>query len=132
MVESVITPVRVALWGTGKLGEACVREIQRLDGIELVAAYSYSPTKIGRDVGDVLDIGTLGVEITHDIDTVTSSGADIVIYAPRDLGLWTDSDDDIQALLTAGLNVITAMPYRHIAETRGEEIFQRLQDAAVA
>ena len=87
------------------------KEIQRLTSLELVAAYSYSPTKVGCDVGEVVGIGKLGVAITSSRADLIAERPDAVLYVPMDFGGW-GADEDLLALLGAGINVVTSLPYR--------------------
>ncbi|MFI1801856.1 hypothetical protein ACH427_31570 [Streptomyces sp. NPDC020379] len=121
---------RVAVWGTGPLGGALVRHIATMDSLKLVGAFSYTPAKSGRDVGEVIGIGTMGAQVTTDREALIAQHPDVVLHAPRIDGNW-DTDDDVLELLGAGINVITALPY-HGLRWRGDGAYNRFQRKAAA
>ncbi|MGA8547805.1 MAG: hypothetical protein WB785_21425 [Mycobacterium sp.] len=117
----------MAIWGLGTLGSACLRALQRLPEFELVAVYTYNPEKSGKDAGLVIGIPATGVDVTNDRDAFMGCDAECVLYTPRDFGFdYTESDKDLQDLLGAGRNVITALAYRNLAAWRGEGIAEQL------
>lgn len=121
-------PYRVAVAGPGGLGASTIREIQRLPEMELAAVLAFTPSKNGKDAGELAGIGPVGVSATTDFATFLKSDAQCVIYTARDLGNW-NSDEQILALLEAGKNVITPLPY-HYLKARGEDVEARFLTAA--
>lgn len=121
-------PFRVAVAGPGGLGASAIREIQRLPEMELAGVLAYSDAKNGKDAGELAGIGAIGVPATTDFAAFLKSDAACVIYTARDLGNW-NSDEQILALLAAGKNVITPLPY-HYLKARGEEVEARFLAAA--
>jgi hypothetical protein len=94
--------IRVAQWGTGIVGAAAVRAIAEHPELELVACFAWSKDKVGRDLGEICGIGTLGVRATDSIDAILAARPDCVLYMPLD---W-----DVEAmlrLLESGINVIS-------------------------
>jgi len=59
--------IRVVQWTTGNVGKQSVIAIARNPGLELVGCYAWSPNKVGRDVGDLCGLGSLGVTATDDL-----------------------------------------------------------------
>jgi 4-hydroxy-tetrahydrodipicolinate reductase len=110
------------------LGGALIRSVTRLGALELVGVLSYSPEKAGRDVGDVLGMDATGVNITTDRAELIAARPDVVLHAPLDVGGFS-ADDDIIELLSAGINVITAHPYRML-RWREKQAIDRLHAAA--
>lgn len=127
-------PYRVAVWGIGNVGGAAIREIVRLDSLELVAALGYRPEKQGRDVGEVLGMGPLGVEVTGDPAALIEARPDVVLYAPLDPVDWKQTDEEILTLLQAGVNVITSLAYEYLRfrDDGAQERFERLAEAGGA
>ncbi|HEY3657355.1 MAG TPA: hypothetical protein VGL34_20475 [Steroidobacteraceae bacterium] len=121
-------PYRVAVAGPGGLGACAIREVSRLPEYDLTAVLAYSPSKNGVDAGELAGIGSTGVKATTDFAKFLSSDAECVIYTARDFGDWR-SDEQILALLEAGKNVITPLPY-HYLKARGPEIETRFIAAA--
>ena len=64
--------IRTAVWGTGNVGRAAIRAVDAHPGLELAAVIVHNPDKVGRDAGDLGDVGRdLGVAATDDIDAVS-------------------------------------------------------------
>ena len=122
-------PCRVAVWGTGLLGGAVIRETWRLPSLDLVGVLSYSPKKVGCDAGEVVGIEPTGIEVVADAADLVATAPDVVIYVPMDV--VATNVDDMVTLLEAGLDVITALPYRRL-EARDDDVHERLRDAALA
>jgi hypothetical protein len=62
-------PIRVLHVGLGPIGLGVVRQIASRKGFTAVAAVDLDPSKIGRDLGDVAEIGRkLRVKVTDDVD----------------------------------------------------------------
>ena len=75
--------VKVIMWGLGAMGGGMGRDIvMNKKGIEIVGAIGSNPAKLGKDLGDVLDVGRkLNVTVSADVDAVLSTPADIVIHS---------------------------------------------------
>ncbi|WP_068269329.1 dihydrodipicolinate reductase [Aldersonia kunmingensis] len=95
---------RVIQWATGGVGQAAVRAIVAHPELELVGCKVYSDDKAGRDVGEIVGIGPLGVAATKDTDELLSLDADCVVYSP----LVADKKE-VAALLASGKNVVTPL-----------------------
>lgn len=119
---------RVAVWGIGMTGAAVVQLVARNPELELVAGLGYNPDKKGRDVGELSGAGPLGVALTLDPEEVVAARPHVLIHLARDLGDFA-SDADLERLLEAGLNVITALPYTNLGFLR-PEARDRFQAAA--
>ena len=61
------TPARVVVWGTGYVGRMVIPEILRHPGFELVGVGVSNPGKVGRDVGSLCGIDTVGITATDDV-----------------------------------------------------------------
>jgi hypothetical protein len=70
--------------------------------LTLVGCWVHSPTKAGRDAGELAGLAPVGVAATDDVDEILSLEADCVVYAPLvpDEGL-------VCRLLRSGKNVVT-------------------------
>ena len=121
-------PFRVAVAGPGGLGLCSIREVLRLPEMELVGVLAYSPEKNGVDVGELAGVGPVGVKVTTDFDQFLKLDAEAVIFTARDFGDWR-SDNQILALLSAGKNVITPLPY-HYLKARGSDVEAKFEAAA--
>jgi 4-hydroxy-tetrahydrodipicolinate reductase len=61
--------VRVAVYGLGPIGTLIAKEVLKKKGLELVAAFDIDPLKVGRDLGEILDVDEdIGVLVSDDGD----------------------------------------------------------------
>ncbi|MEM2050863.1 MAG: dihydrodipicolinate reductase, partial [Thermoproteota archaeon] len=78
-------PVKVAVYGLGPIGMLIARKVLERKDLELVAAFETDPPKIGRDVGELIDIGKrIGLIVTRDSEAteiLRRSGSDVVLHA---------------------------------------------------
>jgi hypothetical protein len=66
----VAHPYKIVVWGPGYLGAACIKEILKRPEFELVGVLAYSEAKRGKDVGELLGIGHVGVTATTDQEQI--------------------------------------------------------------
>lgn len=75
-------PIQTVVWGTGNVGRAAIRAIDAHPGLRLSAVVVHDPAKVGRDAGDLADLGrTLGLTATDDVAAVLDAEPDAVVYA---------------------------------------------------
>lgn len=107
-------PLRVVVWSTGGIGSIAVRAVAENPGTDLVGVWVHSPEKAGRDAGELVGIGPIGVTATDDADALIALRPDCVVYAAsgpeRDAGAMPD----YIRLLEAGINVVTTTTNRLI------------------
>jgi hypothetical protein len=120
----------VGVWGPGGLGRECIREIARLPELELAGVFAYADAKHGVDAGDLAGIARTGVTATTDRSTFLEAQPECVLFVARDEGNF-GTDDDILALLGAGVNVVTPLPYRRL-DLRGIDVAERFRATAEA
>jgi hypothetical protein len=114
-------------WTTGNVSRQAIRAILERPDLELVGVYAYSPDKVGKDVGDLAELGeTIGVTATNDIDALIALRPDCVLHMP----LHPDVDQMVQ-LLEAGINVLTTASFL-TGRAYGDEARAKLDAAARA
>src|SRR5262245_56616677 len=104
-------PYRLVVFGPGGLGAVCIWEATQSPAFELVGVRAYSDAKHGVDVGTLLGIEPLGVKASTDVRALLELECDCIIYTARDMGTF-NTDEEIIALLAAGKNVVTPLPYQ--------------------
>ena len=104
--------LRVVQWATGSVGVAAIRAVLEHPELELAGCWVHSKAKAGRDVGEIIGTGPLGVIATDSIDDILALDADAVVYAPL-----LPSVDDAAALLRSGKNVVSAVGWFYPNET---------------
>jgi hypothetical protein len=94
--------IRVIQWATGGVGRAAIEAVLRHPELELVGCRVFSADKSGRDVGELVGTGPIGVVATDSREEILALDADCVVYAP----LVAD-DRDVEALLRSGKDIVT-------------------------
>lgn len=105
---------RVVIWGPGEIGGAVTRCALQRDNIEIVGAKAFSPHKNGKDLGELVGIGPIGVKATTSKDAIKELKPDCVIVTPQPRAIVEGLDDDVVELLEAGINVITSAAYHNV------------------
>ncbi len=77
--------IRIVIFGLGPLGAAIAKGVLGKKGMKIVGAVDIAQSLVGRDLGDVLQIGrSLGVKVTDDAERMLSkSKPDIAVIATR-------------------------------------------------
>ncbi|VEG39129.1 putative dihydrodipicolinate reductase-like protein [Mycolicibacterium flavescens] len=115
--------LRVVQWATGGVGVAAIKGVLEHPDLELVGCWVHSPTKAGKDVGEIVGIGPVGVTATNSLDDILALDADAVIYSPL-----LPNPDEVAALLRSGKNVVTPVGWVYPSARQGTP----LQEAALA
>lgn len=96
--------LRVVQWATGNVGRAAVEGIISHPELELVGAWVYSKDKVGRDIGEICGLESLGVNASGSITDIIALDPDCVLYAPL-----LPNQQEVVQLLEAGINVVTPL-----------------------
>jgi 2,4-diaminopentanoate dehydrogenase len=94
--------LRVIQWATGGVGKAAIECVRNHPRLELVGCWVHSADKNGRDVGEIVGTGPLGVTATSSAKEILALDADCVMYSPL-----IPNDDEVIAILRSGKNVVT-------------------------
>jgi len=99
--------VRVVLYGVGAIGSSIAKLLLEKEGIEIVGAIDIAKDKVGKDLGEVLQIGKrIGVIISNDYRKVLSKACcNVVIHATS--SYLKDVYPQIAPLAEYGVNVIS-------------------------
>ena len=101
---------RVIVWGTGFVGQMVLAEILDHPDFALVGVIVNDPTKHGRDVGELIGRGPVGLTATTDIDAALALPADAVAYFGPTAQFAAANIENMGKALRAGKNVVsTAM-----------------------
>ncbi|MGE0384952.1 MAG: hypothetical protein AB7Q97_09505 [Gammaproteobacteria bacterium] len=106
---------RAIVWGPGRMGSFALRTmLLRPDEFEIVGCFAYSPTKIGRDVGEIAAMAPAGVKATGNRDSILATDADCVVFSAMtqlDPAKQAVLTRDVLDLLASGKNVVLAHDY---------------------
>jgi len=98
------TPDRIRVFqvATGNLGTEMIGRIQNHPDLELVGLHCYTPDKIGRDAGDIVGIGPVGIAATGTVTEILAARPDVLTFH----GVFPD-EGLYETVLEAGINVVT-------------------------
>lgn len=96
--------LRVLQWATGSVGSAAIKAVLEHPDLELTGCWVHSKAKAGKDVGDIVGIGPLGILATDSVEQILAMDADAVVYAPL-----LPNSDEVAALLRSGKNVVSPL-----------------------
>lgn len=121
---------RVIVWGTGFVGRAVLRGLIGHPEYEIVGVLVNDPAKEGRDVGEILGSGPLGLRATRDVAATLALEAEAVAYfGPNAMHAETNLAH-LEAALRAGKNVVeTSMGVFQNPERTPSEIRDRIERA---
>ena len=73
---------KVIQWATGGVGRAAIQGVIEHPQLELAGCWVHSEEKAGRDVGEIVGGGPLGVTASGDVDALLALDADCIMYSP--------------------------------------------------
>jgi hypothetical protein len=111
--------IKVVLYGVGAVGSLIARFLVQKQGVEIVGAIDVAKEKVGKDLGEILEIGKhLGVVISDNPEAVlTSVKPDIVIHTTS--SYLEDVFPQLSELVNHGVNVVSTceeLSYPHHSE----------------
>ncbi|WP_260765131.1 dihydrodipicolinate reductase [Mycobacterium sp. SMC-4] len=89
------------------MSSVAIRAIVRRAHLHLVGVWVHSPEKTGRDAGEIVGIGPIGVTTTNDLDDIIALKPDCVLYGAASPEMDAAAVRDYVRLLEGGLNVVT-------------------------
>jgi 4-hydroxy-tetrahydrodipicolinate reductase len=125
---------RVIQWATGRLGGETLAGIAGRRDLQLVGTWVHSPEKVGRDVGELMGLGPLGVKGTSDKAALLAMDADCIVYTAG--RTWVEDPDgtvaELAQLLRSGKNVVNAS-WAALVNPKGVKpgIYEALQQACL-
>lgn len=94
-------PHRIVIWGPGQVGRSVLRSALSDPSFEVLAI------KARRERPD----GIRGVPVVTTTDAVIELEPDCVVLTPAAITIYKGLDDDVMALLDAGINVVSTTAY---------------------
>ena len=124
--------IRTAVWGTGNVGRAAIRAVDAHPGLELASVIVSNPDKVGRDAGDLADVGrSLGVAATNDAEAGLE-GIEAVVYAASGEIRPDEALADIVKAIGTGSVVVTPSLYALYDPTSAPPELRDPVEAAIA
>ncbi|OLT38441.1 dihydrodipicolinate reductase [Actinomadura sp. CNU-125] len=104
--------ISTVVWGTGNVGRLALRAVEAHPALELTDVLVHDPGKVGRDAGELGEIGrALGVAATDDVGAVLDAGPGAVVYAASGDVRPDEALADIVRAIRAGAVVVTPALY---------------------
>ncbi len=101
-----LRPIRVVQYGLGATGKTIARMVHEAPGMELVGGIDQNPELVGQDLGDIIEVGKMGLTVSDEPDVLLSAvRPDIAVVAT--LSLLERAYTQIAACLRARVNVVS-------------------------
>ena len=101
---------RVVVWGTGFVGKMVIPEVLRHPNFELVGVGVRNPDKVGKDVGEICGIESIGLAATDDTEALIALRPDALVHFGPTAARAAENIRDIGSFLRSGVDVCsTAM-----------------------
>lgn len=135
--EKGVRKVKVALYGVGVVGGLIAKFLLEKEGVEIVGAVDTAKDKIGKDLGEILNLGKkLEVTVSDSVEKAFSkTSPDIVIHATS--SYLKDTYSQIASIVKRGVNVVStceelSYPYVTVPKlARQLDMLARKHDATV-
>ena len=101
------SPTRVAFWSTGAVGSIALRAAHARPDLDVVGVWVHDEAKAGRDAGELVGLGPIGVRTSGDPAEVLAARPDCVVYTASGPDLDATNVPVYVALLRAGVDVVT-------------------------
>jgi len=124
-------PFKVVQYGAGPIGQSCLRTIlSKQSHIELVGVIDIDPTKVGKDVSDILGLDAeVGVRVSADAESVlASTKPDVVVHTTS--SFLARMYDQLVLCASHGANVISSTEELSYPFDRHPEISKELDRVA--
>jgi 2,4-diaminopentanoate dehydrogenase len=123
-------PVRAGIFGTGKIGRCIVSACRDSVDVDVVAAATTSPDKVGKDLAEVAGTAPLGVTIDSSLDSLLErTDVDVVFYCG--LGEPAHVADYLARIVDAGKDAVTLTGLIHPKTALGEAAAEKLERRAI-
>ena len=104
-------PLRVVVWSTGTIGRHAIAGIDAHPDLELVGVWVSNPDKVGKDVGELAELGReLGIKASADRDELIAMAPDAIVHAAMTDDRVFEAIQDLQTFVEAGINVVSSGP----------------------
>lgn len=100
--------LRVIMWAPGHVGTHALLGILDHPDLELVGVRVYSPSKDGKDAGELCGRPPTGVLATRDVGALLALDADCVVYCATESGGFDPIIEDYCTILSAGINIASS------------------------
>ncbi len=123
--------IRVAMWGFGAMGSGMVRLMLEKSGLEVVGVIDQRPELVGKDIGDVLNLGRkTGVLITDKPETVLKKeNVDVCLQAIH--SFTRKIFPSLVTIIESGINVISIAEEMSAPAAQEPELANKINELAI-
>ncbi len=124
------TPIKVVQYGLGPIGVAAARLVLEKKNLRLVGGIDIDPTKVGHDLGDVLNLPQkLGLVVSDDAEKVLAqTQPDVVLHSTA--SFLNRVDEQLQACCRAKASVVSSCEELFYPFRRDSGFCQRIDELA--
>jgi 2,4-diaminopentanoate dehydrogenase len=122
--------IRVALVGLGPIGVGVAKQLAARKGFQIVAAIDIDPNKVGKDVGDVMELGRkLRLKVTSDIGkTLKAAKPDVAVLCTS--SSLKDVMPQFEEVLKRRVPIVTTTEEAAYPAPRNQRLVKKLDAAA--
>ncbi len=122
--------IRVAQFGLGPIGQACVKALQQKPAVELVGGIDIDPAKSGRDLGEICGLKKpLGVSVRQDTEAALAEWRPHVVLHTTSSFL-DRIEDQLASIIRAGASIVSSSEELFFPFERHPGFCQRLDQLA--
>ena len=127
-----MNPIRVVSYGLGPIGVATARLVLGRQSLELVGAIDVDPAKVGRDLGDLLDLNRqIGITVDGDAQSAFERlQPDAILHCTSSF-LPVVRDQLVQAA-RAGVSVVSSTEELLVPDLQHPDLAAEIHEAALA
>lgn len=122
--------IKVVQWGLGAMGSGMARLMLEKEGLEIVGAIDTRPDYVGKDLGEVLNLGkNLGIKVQNTPAGLLQKGkVDLCMQAIN--SFTKECFDDMKIVAESAVNLITIAEEMALPEAQQPELARKLDDLA--
>ena len=99
--------IRVTCCGLGSIGIQAARVAFKKPFLEIVAAIDNDPEKVGKDLGEILELNKrLGIKVQKEVDDISEAKADVVLHTTS--SKFKEIYPQIEQICLSGMNCVSS------------------------
>jgi 4-hydroxy-tetrahydrodipicolinate reductase len=122
--------IRVAQFGLGPIGQACVKVLMQKPGVELVGGIDVDPNKVGKDLGEICGLkDNLGMAVRGDAEAALAEWKPQVVLHTT-LSFLDRIEDQLAMIIRSGAHIVSSTEELFYPYQRSAEFCQRIDALA--
>ena len=117
--------IRIVMFGVGPIGVSIAKLVLQKEGLTIVGAVDVDPSKVGRDLGEVMGTKPLGVKVSGDAKKVLAkTKPDVVLHATT--SSLKAAAPQIEIIVKAGADVVSTCEELSYPKAQHPDLAQKL------